>query len=255
MTFLRQVGNQLEVEISQRVIRLDKVTWYKSNRKVEVVGSRTQFPLTLFYASTCHRVQGLTLDAAVVHSCKEFVPGLIYVAASRVRHEDQLQLVNFHRRQLIPPSAEVLTVCRNDNEVVEDSCRCCNQKYIEQMLFAVCDKGEEYCDERDAPESLEVDASPDGLVLSFFEHEDDDVIVDLALMYGTLEEHEEELSCLQADINIIQQVQEGMVPSPMSIFANIMNLPIQSILDSPQIDSREINSSCKNLVVQDISYI
>lgn len=207
--FLREVDNQLEVEISRRVIRLDKVTWMKHNRKGEVVGSRTQYPLTLFYASTCHKVQGLTLDGAVVHSCKEFVPGLIYVAASRVKHEDQLQLVNFNRKQLIPPSTEVLAVSTNNDEgAVERNRGCCNQRDLEERFFEVCDKGEEYCEDRGAPESLEVHANPDRLVLSFFEHEDDDIIVDLAQLYGTLEEHEEKIGRLPENIDVPRLVED-----------------------------------------------
>ena len=58
-------------------------TWSKRNRTGQVIGTRTQFLIVLFYASTCHKVQGLTLPGAVVHCTKEFVPGLIYVAAGR----------------------------------------------------------------------------------------------------------------------------------------------------------------------------
>ena len=49
------------------------------------MGTRTQFPVVLFYASTCHKSQGLTLPSAVIHCSKEFVSGLMYVAVSRVR--------------------------------------------------------------------------------------------------------------------------------------------------------------------------
>ena len=35
----------------------------------------------------------------MVHCTKEFVPGLIYVAASRVKHEDNLQLYNLDSGQ------------------------------------------------------------------------------------------------------------------------------------------------------------
>lgn len=48
--------------------------------------SRTQFPVTLAYAITIHKSQGLSLDCAVLDlSDKDFAPGLTYVAISRVR--------------------------------------------------------------------------------------------------------------------------------------------------------------------------
>lgn len=79
-------------------VQIQKQTWSKRNRAGEVVGSRSQFPIVLFYACTCHKVQGLTLPSAVVHCSKEFVPGLTYVATSRVHVPENLQLCDSAER-------------------------------------------------------------------------------------------------------------------------------------------------------------
>lgn len=47
--------------------------------------SRTQFPLSLGWAFTIHKVQGLTLSRACIFFDGFFAPGLLYVALSRVR--------------------------------------------------------------------------------------------------------------------------------------------------------------------------
>nr|OQO27419.1 hypothetical protein B0A51_07870 [Rachicladosporium sp. CCFEE 5018] len=53
--------------------------------------SRTQFPLTVAFAITVHKSQGMTLDRAVLNIAEEdFASGLTYVAVSRVKTLDGL---------------------------------------------------------------------------------------------------------------------------------------------------------------------
>ena len=58
----------------------------------------TQFPLTLAWAVTIHKCQGLTLSEIVIdmtHAKGKFKPGEAYVAFSRVKTLDKLHIINY----------------------------------------------------------------------------------------------------------------------------------------------------------------
>ena len=80
--------------------------------KFDIHWQRTQFPLTLSWATTVHKVQGITLDYAVLDiGATVFQSGMTYVTLSRVRSIHGLALINFEKRK-------ILTSSKSQNEMV-----------------------------------------------------------------------------------------------------------------------------------------
>ena len=79
--------------------KIEVVFLAKGKRGAEV--TRLQFPLTLAWATTIHKVQGLTLDAIVVDmKGTQFNPGQIYVTLSRVKALTGLHIVNYSAKAI-----------------------------------------------------------------------------------------------------------------------------------------------------------
>lgn len=81
-------------------------------------GSCTQFPLTLGWAITIHKSQGLTFDNIVVHCPYVFAPGMLYVALSRCTSMEGIVTDFFISRKAIKIDNELLAfnkACQNNN--------------------------------------------------------------------------------------------------------------------------------------------
>ena len=71
----------------------------KGKRGSEI--TRLQFPLTLAWATTIHKVQSLTLDEIVVDmKGGRFSSGRDYVAVSRIKTREGLHILNFNRKAI-----------------------------------------------------------------------------------------------------------------------------------------------------------
>jgi hypothetical protein len=129
-TFLNSSGdsNSLQVKFPNLgVVNLQRKTWYKYDKSGNIQASRTQFPLSLSYAITVHKAQSTTLDSVVVHCSQEFDSGQTYVAISRVKSEENLQVIGFNKRYLLPPPPEIAQVSTTQHGNPVQTLECCSK--------------------------------------------------------------------------------------------------------------------------------
>jgi hypothetical protein len=108
VVLLEDDGPTVEFPTVGITMKIPKCTWFAYKKCTsKLIGERQQFPLKLAWAFTVHKAQGQTLAAAVVHSGKEFTPGQLYVACSRVTAKEGLSVICFNARTLIKEHPKV----------------------------------------------------------------------------------------------------------------------------------------------------
>lgn len=91
-----------QIEVAREPFAIYRSVFDRTTDTVESVqvGEIHNFPITLAYAMTAHKAQGLTLDrVAVCRGMGVFTPGQMYTALSRVRKLDDLVLTHRIRRE------------------------------------------------------------------------------------------------------------------------------------------------------------
>ena len=83
-----------------RLVTADVEEWMIEDENGEVLASYSQVPLCLAWAITIHKSQGMTLDAAEIDLSKTFELGQGYVALSRLKSLEGLQLLGMNDMSL-----------------------------------------------------------------------------------------------------------------------------------------------------------
>ena len=221
-------------------VLIERQTWVKVDRSGKIIGQRNQYPLVPSYASTCHKAQGLTLPAVVVHCSQEFVSGLTYVAASRVEEDGHLQLVQFRKERLLSPPPEALSVCDVNKPQLPNN-ECCRNQHLPDHLFC-CEDAD--CLNSDNEDIEMPSREEDGLVKSYFELiQCNNPVIDLESVFITLTKPENELASPPESLDITVYLRSLLLPNNVARdneFASRKNSTINQLLEEESVEKKEL---------------
>ena len=177
------------------------------------------------YAITCHKSQGLTLPAVVVHCSKEFVPGLTYVACTRVKSSENIQVIGFKRSHLLPPSEEAINVCEGHLEPGIDK-SCCRNHRLTQAEITVSEGEFTFVDNTEESDPSAVNMAVEEIAAIYFQRGEPD----LQTVYSLLCEDDEGaiLRIPPPDFDFRLLLMDIKIKEPLSDFARQQNEQIEN---------------------------
>lgn len=125
-------GSPIVVTNSGMEISVAPQSW-KIEEEGKVKAEINQIPLRLAWAITVHKSQGMSLDAMEVDLSKSFVKGMGYVALSRVRTLEGINLLGFNQMSL-EVSPEVLKMDQEFRDKSTDAVEDLNAMSKEEIL-------------------------------------------------------------------------------------------------------------------------
>ncbi|XP_067668320.1 ATP-dependent DNA helicase PIF7-like [Haliotis asinina] len=125
-----QIGEDfVDVHFKHRSARIEKHTFgvYDPSLKTDVA-KRLQFPLTLCYALTVHKSQGMTIDRLQIDCEGIFRAGQFVVAIGRAKSIEGLRVINFDQRVVIPQEEILFEFYERDTHPLLDDKECCQHE-------------------------------------------------------------------------------------------------------------------------------
>lgn len=92
---------KIELMSNGMIVHVSEYTFEKRNGNDDVIASAKNFPVTLAYAMTIHKTQGATLDNVLIDANDFWEAGQCYVALSRVRTTEGLNITNWNSKSII----------------------------------------------------------------------------------------------------------------------------------------------------------
>ena len=257
--FVQEADNQQTVDFPDvGRVRLKREKWHKRLATGMAVGTRAQYPVAPMYAITCHKSQGLTLPAAVVHCSREFVPGLTYVSFARVESSENLQVVGFSSQQLLTPGEEFQKVCEGHCKPVDAEYSCCRNNLLTEEEMTVTEAKGNVVDDAETLSGDDVWRETEWLAKSFFERgEPEEQVIDLQTVYALLLEdgNNSILWSPPADFDLKRILGEMKVKQPLSEFAQKQNEELDKLMkldeETTEVMGRILWSRAAQIIIED----
>jgi ATP-dependent DNA helicase PIF1 len=100
--YIRSIdSSEITIELlNKKTITIEPMSFSLLNAEGLTMAAVTNFPITLAYAATIHKAQGMTLDRLMVNLNALWEPGQAYVALSRVIAPENLRIEAWQRQSI-----------------------------------------------------------------------------------------------------------------------------------------------------------
>lgn len=229
-----------EVTVSEESWRIEEDGKVKAEIK--------QLPLRYAWAITVHKSQGMTLDRAQIDLSKTFTFGMGYVALSRVRRIEGLELVGFHDDALLmhPEITKVDKVFHQKSDRAAEALKKYSEKEIQKLQEKFISRSYGTIEEQIDDDKEEVSTKEITKKLLEEKFSLEEIAAKRNLTVGTIITHIESLIKEDRELNINHLVSQ--IPKHKSILALIKKAPSQKLTDLMKLcKEKRIDTTFENL--------